>query len=701
MSHVSHTIKLALGADFLTAFSRLPQKQQKKVRHFLDEFAAAPGAATHNYEKIRSAKDPNLRSVRIDQDYRGIVLAPQRGDVYVLLWVDKHDDAYEWALRRVCAVHPGTGTMQVVLTEEAAAESMAQSAPPLPSKPEPAPTAPALFAKFTDDELVSLGVPASLLGPVREIGSEAGLDRLEPILPREAFEAVFMLAAGYTVEEARAELGIARQVEIDTSDFATAVERDSSKRHFVIVTDAAEMEKLLAAPLEQWRVFLHPSQRRLVEMRAAGPVRVLGSAGTGKTVVAMHRAAWLARTACSPGQKILFTTFTRNLAADIAANLKKLCTREEWERIEVVNLDAWARRFLEKQGFPLKLTYQDSSAEGLWQKALDLAGGTVPLPVDFVRSEWDNVVQANGIESGDAYLTVSRVGRSQRLSRQQRQDLWPVFAEYRAQLNERGLSEPADAFRTAAKLIADRKIPLPYRAVVVDEAQDFGNEGFRLVRALVPPAADDLFLVGDAHQRIYGHQVVLSRCNIDIRGRGRKLRINYRTTEELKNWASGLLKGLSFDDLDAGTDDAQGVRSLVHGKPPVVKTCANPTEAAEAVIDHVRSLLEAEHAKPETICLVAGTHRELEDYQKRLRQVCPVVHQIEPGKPEDSAAAGLRMATIHRVKGLEFDHVILAERFEDLGQPATLSERARQRRALLYVAATRARCSLLVCRLAG
>ena len=701
MSNALHDIKLALGADFLTAFSRLPPKQQKKVRRFLDEFTANPDAATHNYEKIKSAKDANLRSVRIDQDYRGVVLKPQQGNVYVLLWVDKHDDAYQWAMRRTCAIHPGTGTMQVVLTEEAASESMAQATPPSPKAREVA-AARALFTGFEDDDLISLGVPPTLLAHVREIRSEDELDRLERILPREAFEAVFMLAAGYSVEEARTELGIARQAAaIDTTDFAAAVERDSTKRHFVVITDAAEMEKLLAAPLEQWRVFLHPSQRRLVEMSATGPVRVLGSAGTGKTVVAMHRAASLARTACAPGQKILFTTFTKNLAADIASNLKKLCSREEWEKIEVINLDAWVRRFLDKQGFSLKLTYEDSSREDLWKKALDLTATGSILPAEFIRGEWDNVIQANGVETCDAYLTVSRVGRAQRLSRQQRKQLWPVFEEYRALLNERGLSEPADAFRSASRLIADRAISFPYRAVVVDEAQDFGNEGFRLIRALVAPGENDLFIVGDAHQRIYGHQVVLSRCGIDIRGRGRKLRINYRTTEELKNWATGLLKGLSFDDLDAGTDDAQGVRSLLHGEPPLVKSCPNETAVAEAISAHIKHLLETEQARPEAICVVAGTHRELEEYQKYLKQVCPAVHQIEPGKAEDSATPGLRMATVHRVKGLEFDHVILAGRLDDMDKLVETSERTKQKRALLYVAATRARCSLFVCRIAS
>lgn len=696
MSTALPAIKLAIGADFLTAFSRLPEKQQKKVRRFLEDFSARPSDSTYNYEKIRGAADPNMRSVRLDGDYRGIVLKPETGNVYVLLWVDKHDSAYDWAERRTCAVHPATGTMQVILTREEAAKTTAPAPAPAPRADKPRP---ALFAKLSDEELASLSIPPSLLSHVRAVSHENEIDRLESILPREAFEAVFLLGAGYSVEEARRELGIAREAAVDTSDFAAAVDRVGTRRQFVVITDAAEMEKILAAPLDQWRIFLHPSQRRLVEQNTTGPVRVLGSAGTGKTVVAMHRAAWLARHACAPGQKILFTTFTKNLATDIASNLKRLCSLEEWERIEVIHLDAWARRFLVKQGFELKLTYEDPKREDLWEKALQLAGDSLPFPRDFIRGEWNNVIQAHGIETWDGYLAVSRVGRTRRLSRQERRQLWPVFEEYRALLNERGLYEPADAFRSASRLIAERKIGFPYRSVLVDEAQDFGNEAFRLVRALVAPGDNDLFIVGDAHQRIYGHQVVLSRCGIDIRGRGKKLRVNYRTTEELKNWGMGLLKGLSFDDLDAGADDALGVRSLVHGEPPEIRACPTKGDLVQTIMTHIGGLL-ADGAKPETICVVARTHHELEELLGHLKKIHPAVHEIEPGKADDAATPGLRLATIHRVKGLEFDHVILSGQQDHTGAAAEMNEEMLQKRCLLYVAATRARKSLLVCHVA-
>lgn len=699
MSTALPPIKIALGSDFLTAFSRLPEKQQKKVRRFLDEFSSRPSDSTHNYEKIQGAADPNLRSVRIDGDYRGIVLKPDTGNVYILLWVDKHDSAYSWAERRTCAVHPTTGTMQVILTREAAAETAAIPTPPRPAvdgglAPNPArtPTIRPLFDQVSDDELASLSIPLSLLSHVRAVRTEEDVDRLEAILPREAFEAVFLLAAGYSVEEARSELGIAKESAVDTSDFAAAVERPGTKRQFVVVSDAAEMEKILAAPLEQWRVFLHPSQRKLAELQAAGPVRVLGSAGTGKTVVAMHRAVWLARHACGAGQKVLFTTFTRNLATDIREALKSLCSREEWERMEVIHLDAWARRFLEKQGVTMKLTYQDQKADELWPKALTLAAVPGQFTPQFLHEEWNNAIQAHGIETLEAYQALSRVGRNQRLSRLERKQIWPLFQEYRALLLENGLFEPADAYRYAHRLIAERNVTLPYRSVVVDEAQDFGNEAFRLLRALAPVAANDMLIAGDAHQRLYGHHVVLSRCGIDIRGRGRKLRINYRTTEEIKTWSHRLLKGLAFDDLDAGTDDDKGVRSLVHGEAPEVHACSSESALKASVTSQVKALVES-GIQPSTICVVAQTKWELETIEKSLALVCPKIRRIEPDQAEQGEADALRTATIHRVKGLEFDHVILAGKLAGYGTAEISTENC----SLLYVAATRARKSLTVC----
>jgi len=343
-------IKVAISDRFLEAFSEVPKNKQKKVRRFMTKFRQDPTMPGINYEKIEGAKDPKLRSVRIDQAYRGIVLKPDQGNVYMLLWVDHHDDAYQWARNRLVQIHPETGSLQVLPMEEG-------EVPRSNGHEEVEEDADDLFADHRDRELVQLGVPEALMPLVRSIRTEEQLDDLQPYLPEEAYEALFLLAAGHTRREVDNELAYRDRSEVDTEDYAAALERPNSKRRFAVVEDDEDLEQMLEAPLEMWRVFLHPSQRRLVTMHANGPVRVLGGAGTGKTVVAMHRAVWLAENFFTdPYDQLLFTTFTKNLAADIEENLRLIASDETLSRIEVRNLDAWVTEFLRDQGYEIRWT---------------------------------------------------------------------------------------------------------------------------------------------------------------------------------------------------------------------------------------------------------------------------------------------------------------------------------------------------------
>ena len=331
------TPKVALSDGFLGAFARIPKAQQKKVQEFISKFRQDPTSNGLNYEKIHDARSKNVHSVRIDQTYRGIVLKPEQGALYMLMWVDKHDEAYDWARRHDCSIHPVTGAIQVIDI----------------SYIKPAPEAivdkPKLFAAYSAEQILALGVPPVFIDQVMALTDEAGLNQLESIMPAEAWEPLHWLAEGLDYQEVLEEFNDHRDEPVDTNDFMEAIER--SKRRFHVVENEQELLQMLNAPLEKWRVFLHPSQRKLVESPANGPVRVLGGAGTGKTVVAMHRARWLSqRLADKPGKKVLFTTFTRNLAADIRANLQRLCTREEMARIDVVNIDAWMSDQLKRHG---------------------------------------------------------------------------------------------------------------------------------------------------------------------------------------------------------------------------------------------------------------------------------------------------------------------------------------------------------------
>ncbi|TIC80330.1 UvrD-helicase domain-containing protein [Crenobacter intestini] len=690
--------KIAMSDDFLKSFAAVPRAYQQAVLGFLAKFRQNPLASGINYERIHDAADPNMRSVRMGDNMRGIVLKPEHGNVYCLLWVDRHDDAYQWARRHKVAIHPDLGSIQVYAVQEDGSHATVADAPNLGAQPSAG-----LFDALKDREIRRLGVPDERLQAVRAVRNEDELEALQSQLPDEAFEALFLFAAGESFERLVSEREA--PVQVDPEDFGAALERDTTRRHFVVLTDDSDLEALLAAPLERWRVFLHPSQRKLVERDWNGPVKVTGGAGTGKTVVAMHRAARLARQyAALPGKPVLFTTFTKTLAEDIRQHLALLCTPQELEKIQVTNLDQWALSLLRRFGYRHTLLYAEAERKRMWQAALVALPAEFDLSAQFLRAEYERVILPQGCETADDYMRASRVGRGGQLSRLQRKRLWPVFAEYRAQLQAANLREPEEAFREACQLLQREKPALGIRAMVVDEAQDISSAAFELIRAAVGPAENDLFIVGDAHQRIYRHKVVLGRAGIEVRGRSRRLKVNYRTTDEIRQWACAQLEGCSVDDLDGEQDSLRGYRSLTHGDAPDVIA----STSVEADVSHLLDILaqlQGDGIELREVCVTARTNDDLDTLAASLAQHGVQVFRLEGSTADDHTVAGVRLATMHRIKGLEFGVVIIAgykgsnayaelfSRDEDAG---VSEETALAERCLLHVAATRAKRHLFV-----
>ncbi|MCD5329928.1 UvrD-helicase domain-containing protein [Chromobacterium piscinae] len=692
---MSLTPKIAISDDFLKSFAAVPRSHQQAVLNFVAKFRQNPLATGINYERIHDAADPNMRSVRVNDNIRGIVLKPDVGNVYCLLWVDQHDDAYQWARRHKVAIHPEVGSIQIFSVEEAAAANNVAVAVDQPA---------GLFAGLKDREIRRLGVPDEMLPLVRAVANDAELDSLQSRLPDEAYEALFLFAAGDSLEQVLLEME-AQQEPIDPHDFSAALDRDVSRRHFVVLTDDSDLEALLGAPLERWRVFLHRSQRKLVERDWSGPVKVTGGAGTGKTVVAMHRAARLAKQyADIPGRPVVFTTFTKTLAEDIRQHLALLCSPQELEKIQVVNLDQWASGLLRRFGYKSNLLYSESERRQYWNAAMSALSGSVDLSPTFLRAEFERVVLPQGCETAEDYMRASRIGRGGQLSRQLRKAIWPVFAEYRAQLQAAQYKEPEEAFREAAQLLAGSAESLGIRAMVVDEAQDISSAAFELIRIAVPPAENDLFIVGDAHQRIYRHKVVLSRTGIEVRGRSKSLKVNYRTTDEIRRWACAQLEGCDIDDLDGNQDSLRGYKSLTHGDLPDV---LHSTSIQEDAV-HVGAILKelaADGIDARQVCVTARTNDDLDAIATVLRQANVAVHKLDTNTADDEAAAGVRLSTMHRIKGLEFNVVVIAaykgveayaalhSRDEDAG---VAEETEVAERCLLHVAATRAKQHLFV-----
>jgi hypothetical protein len=659
------------------------------VRSFTEKFKANPRSPAINYEKIHGVRDDKVRTVRIDQKYRAVILHPEDGDVYILVWVDNHDEAMDWARERTFEINPHTGALQIVNVSEV--EQVVGV--------EDGKTPPGLFAAFADGVLLSFGLPVVLMPAVRAVQTRDELLALASHLPAEVSEALMWLAEGVPPEEVREAVEDTAARSVDTVDLAKSLEHPDTRRRFVTILSDSDLAAVLDAPLAKWRVFLHPSQDKLVHKRFNGPARVLGGAGTGKTVVAMHRARHLAEKVFTDSQdRILFTTFTANLAQNVEAMLTTLCP-DSMGRIEVVHLHAWAVRFLREQGVEVEVAGPEV-IEQCWEEAA-YAGDNRDYDVGFLKLEWDHVLQTRGIDTLEDYLKVARTGRGKTLSRLQRKQVWGLFDRFKEALRTRKLCEWLEVIRKARRLIEEKKPPLSYRAVVVDESQDFHPEEWKLIRALVPPGANDLFLVGDAHQRIYGRKVVLKDCGINVQGRASTLRINYRTTEQIRAWSTAMLRGVEADDLDGGKDDAKGYTSLLSGAKPEYRHFDSAHEEQAFLVELFGELLKQRPA--EEICLVARTAKLLKDDYQSLLKAEGIPHTVlDRGK---EGGSGVRLATMHRVKGLEFPVMIVAginARVVPMRLPSVESdltakaEHEEQERSLLFVAATRARDSLIV-----
>lgn len=698
--------KVALGDGFLHAFAAIPRSKQKAVMSFVSKFRGNPRAPGINYEVIRNARDTNFRSVRIDQDYRGIVLSPEQGNVYILLWVDKHDEAYTWAQRHRCQIHPTTGSLQLFEVEHELEQREEVSVSIIVDKLEKQPEeleAEALF-DLDDETLLSIGVPQERLALVHSFVSELELENAEARLPIEAFEALYLLAAGTPLTEILQEYVASKQTgPVDTKDFERALEHPATQRRFHVPEDEQELGRMLNAPLERWRVFLHPSQRQLVERKWNGSVRVLGGAGTGKTVVAMHRARWLVSQPDWPkNARLLFTTFTSNLALDIADNLRKICTPEQVQSIEVINLDAWVSQFVKRNGYQSSIIYpggRDKHYTKYWSKAMALADGELGFPNSFYQEEWKRVILSQQVRSRQEYFAASRVGRGVALNRRQRAQIWPVFEEMREQLARGGFVTVEDAVYHALELLQQGDDKRSYHAVVVDEGQDFAAEALSLLRALVPEQPNDMFIVGDAHQRIYQRKTSLSQCGINIMGRGRKLKINYRTTELIRRYATALLENVEIDDLDGGTDGTKDYRSLVLGQAPIVQNFNDLSSEGQWMVEQIKHLQSSGLSLSE-ICIVTRTNSLCGTYREILQSYGLATHTLSRQKVDDRSKEGVRLATMHRIKGLEFHCVMMAginHGVVPLGKAMKASQDVVEQRltdinerALFHVAATRA-----------
>jgi hypothetical protein len=688
------TVDFRIADTFTDSLARLTGVEQRAVKTTAFDLQLDPANPGMRFHRLDRAKDPNFWSVRVNAAIRLIV--HRTASALLLCFVGHHDAAYAWAERRKIERHPTTGAAQLVELRERTEEIPVSHVPA--AQPE---SKPLLFAEIADDKLLAYGVPPEWLDEVHQANEDTLFDVAEH-LPQEAAEALLILATGGTPEIRRvAELpwGVAASIDLATF-LATAdpFNHPDAQRRFRVLTNVEELERALDYPWDKWAVFLHPTQRRLGEQDYNGPARICGSAGTGKTIVALHRAVGLARR--QPQARVLLTTFSKALANALRVRLRTLTGNEPEiaDRIAVhpvtgIGYELYAAAFGQPNIAPPALI-----ESLLRQAATEVEGHR--FSSRFLIGEWREVVDAWQLATWDDYRDVARLGRKTRIGGKQREILWSIFERVRAALADRRAVTWSDLFGRVTAHMAGGKSPFDF--VVVDEAQDVGVAELRFLASLAANRADGLFFAGDLGQRIFQQPFSWRSLGVDVRGRSFTLRINYRTSHQIRAQADRLLPS-ALSDVDGNAEDRRGTVSVFNGAAPTIETFDDPEQESEAVAGWIAGRLE-QGVQPHEIGVFVRSSRELRRARAAIKRAG--VPAVELSDKVEIAPGRVSIGTMHLAKGLEFravavmacdDEVIpLQERIENVADDADLEAVYETERHLLYVACTRARDHLLV-----
>lgn len=678
-----------LADSFTAALTKLTNEEQKQVKLTAFDLQTDPVLPSLQMHRIEASKDPNFWSVRVNRDIR--IIIHKTGDSVLLAYVDHHDEAYKWAERRRIEAHPRTGALQIVEVRERVEEIVLYSDQPrqteLPFQISIADQHEQrrIFSGLNGDDLLSIGVPEDWVFDVQN-ANEDQFFSLANHLPQEAAERLLNYAA----------TGVLAKF---VSEAVAPAEHMDAQRRFRILEGHEELAAALDQPFEKWAVFLHPSQRSLVERDFTGPVRVVGSAGTGKTVVALHRVSRILRN--DSQARVLLTTFSEPLARALR---RKLCVLlgESSPLLDRVTVSSFEQAALDLyalvNGRKAYLVGQQKLRELLASAAK--SAGVGRYSSQFLNSEWQHVVDAWQVDSAEAYANVPRMGRKNRLGVKQREELWKVFDAVRRELRSKALLTSADLFSHVTDHYTIREIK-PYSHVVVDEAQDLGVPELRFLAAIAAPRHDALFFAGDIGQRIFQQPFSWKGLGIDIRGRSFTLKVNYRTSHQIRRLADMLVPE-NVRDVDGEQDDRKGTVSVFDGVDPVVVIAPTERDEAESASAFLRELV-ASGLPPAEIGIFCRSNEEIHRAAKIAEMAgVSTVSGIRDTRDNDAVLIG----TMHLAKGLEFRAVLviacdegvlpLSARVNDVADEFELDEVIATERQLLYVAATRAREQLFI-----
>ncbi|MER7817846.1 UvrD-helicase domain-containing protein [Streptomyces sp. NPDC096153] len=697
--------QLAFASSFWESYDVLEKHVKAGVRKAMEKFQRLTVADLYadkglHLESVDKARDPRMRTIRINDFWRGVVLAPDDGsDVFLLVNVVPHDDAYTWAAKRLYTTNSATRGLEVrnVVAIEQLTPALEKAAATADSL---------LFAKYSDTVLRELGIDDQVLRAVRTIVDKPQLQAFETLLPEDQCEVLQYLAEGFKPEDVyRDVVAVRRPVDAGPGpeeSLAVAIANTASR--ITLVTGPDELADVLEKPFAAWRVFLHPSQRRVAyRVSYGGPVQVTGGpgTGTGKTVAALHRVKHLLTR--SADARVLLTTYTNALAASLRENLSVLLDGDPslLDRVGVTTVNAYAHAVVTRHDGKVLSPVNDRDERQLWQKVAKQL--RLPWTDKFLAQEYRHVILAQDLRTLDSYRAASRRGRGSGLSPARREELWSAVELFESLLLERKATTHLRICARAADLLAASSPTHDH--VVVDEAQDLHPAQWRVLRRAVAPGSDDLFITGDPHQRIYDSKVSLGSLGIPVTGRTHRLRVNYRSTEEILAWSTRILTPVSVEDLGGeGSDTLAGYRSLLHGRRPHVDGYGSEQAEVASLVKRVQEWI-AQGIRPAEIGVCARFNVLLDKAHDKLVAAGVPVARVKDHPGPD--VEGVRLATMHTMKGLEFRCVVVlgvtasAVPFAREVTPTTVdalqheSDLLRER-CLLFVACTRAREALAV-----
>lgn len=676
-------MKLFIYEKFWDSFLNVNRTIQKKISDFITKFKEDSKSSGIHLEPISTFKDASLRTARVDQKYRAIIKEVEPGNTYLLVWVDNHDEAMNWAKNKMIDWNPTTQSYQIYTIDETKSDD----------KPEREVTESLFMGKYGKIELEKIGVPTILLPSILSIQGIDELEKIEKYLPADVFENLFYLLDGANLDALITEINEGKS---ESDNWEDQLLSKNNHRSFIELTDDHILNEALQGSLKKWKYYLHPSQAGLVKKDFKGSAKISGGAGTGKTVAALHRLKYLSENRRS-GLPVLFTTFTKELTGnlrDLAAELDIIPNTFVIDNIDSLAFKlAKEKKLIKESDNVFHLSTQRKPTE-IWEKVLEV--NLSAYDEEFLNTEYESVILDQNINTLPEYLRASRKGRGAPIGRKERAAIWNLTEQFRELTGSSALFYKQEIYNLVAKYLEEQDEVL-FSHIIVDELQDFSNVELRFIRSLTNKGENDLFLVGDPLQNIYNKQINFSRLGIEIRGkRSRRLRINYRTTEEIKNVAIKVIRDEDFDDFDGGKEDKHGYLSLFHGEKPEYKIFKDKNKELATVTKEINTLIDEGYQYAE-IAISSRSRESLKTFRDFLyKSNIPFTEK----NLFNSSIEGVRLATFHNMKGLEFKQVFLVDvnkrTFPKLSfnfPTLSLEDKnmiVKTEKALFYVAASRA-----------